>query len=373
MKKAFLSSAVLLALLLCLGVAVAAGGSAGDPLISLSYLQDTFLKNVENAVDGRLDTADEALLGDVQTQLDTMASSALAAAGQNLAATAQEATLSEGDILSGAAGLSAVPLAGQITLSVTSGTVIDASTGTEVPSGTVLTLHHRYIVAENSAATFTAGAPTAILSYQGNYSISRSTFSPDYYGIAMALRSLGLFRGSGSGIGDSFDLHMTPTRAEALVMFIRLLGEEDEALACTFPHPFTDVPPWLDRYAAWAYAKGYSNGVSPTLFGTQNKVSIVEFQEFILRATGYSIAGVDNYLTSMERALSCGALTDVEYIILKDCDFRRAHVAYLCYYNLDTVVSGSFMSLGQLLQQQGVFSYAQLEQAKTFVNSTRLH
>lgn len=373
MKKAFLSASALLALLLCLCVAVASGGSVGDPLVSLSYLQDTFRPNVDTAVDERLDTGDETLRSDMQDRLDTMTSSVLAAAGQNFAAAAQEATLNEGDVLSGAAGLSAVPLAGNITVSVTTGTVIDASTGAEVPSGTVLSPHHRYIVAENSVATFTAGAPTAIISYQGNYSVARNSFSPDYYGIALALRSLGLFRGSGSGIGDGFDLHLAPTRAEALVMFIRILGEEDAALACSFTHPFSDVPLWLDRYAAWAYEKGYTNGIDPTTFGTQNKVSIVEFQEFILRALGYSKAGVDDYLTSMERALTCGAITDVEYILLKDCDFRRAHVAYMCYYNLDTVLAGHYLTLGQYLQQQGVFNYAQLDQAKTFVNSTRLH
>lgn len=373
MKKAFLTVSALLALALCLCIAIASGGSAGDPLVSLSYLQDIFRPNVETAVDERLDTGDDALRGDMQDRLDAMTSSALAAAGQNFAATAQETTLNEGDTMTGAAGLSATPLAGEITLFITAGTVIDVSTGTEVPSGTVLSLHHRYIVAENSVATFTAGAPTAIISYQGNYSHSRSPYTPDYFGIAQALRSLGLFRGTESGIGESFDLHLAPTRAEALVMFIRILGEEDEALTCSFTHPFKDVPEWLDRYAAWAYEKGYTNGIDPTTFGTQNKVSIVEFQEFLLRALGYSTAGVDDYLTSLERALTCGALTDVEYIILKDCNFRRAHVAYMCYYNLDTILSGHYLTLGQHLQQQGVFSYIQFEQARTFVNSTRLH
>ena len=373
MKKAFLSATALLALLLCLSVAVATGGSAGDPLLSLSYLQDTFLPLAETAVDERLNTADETLRGTLQNQLDTVIPSVSSSVGQNFSSATQETTLNEGDVLSASSGLSAMPIAGEITLHITTGTVIDVSTGTEVPSGTVLSPYHRYIVAENSTATFTAGAPTAILSYQGKYSVSRSPFLPDYHGIALALRSLSLFRGTGSGIGESFDLHLAPTRAEALVMFIRILGEEDDALACNFTHPFTDVPDWLDRYAAWAYARGYANGVGNNMFGSQQKITIIEFQEFLLRAMGYSIAGVDDYLTSLERALDCGALTDVEYILLKDCDFRRAHVAYLCYYSLDTVLSGRSVTLGQHLQQEGVFHYAQFEQAKTFVNSTRLH
>lgn len=373
MKKALTAAAVVLALVLCLGIAVASGGSAGDPLVSLSYLTDSFVPSADTAIDGRLDTADTSLREETQNRLDTMTSNVLAAAGQNVAASAEEITLNQGDVLSGASGMFAIPLAGQISLTITAGTVIDVSTGEEVPSGTVLANNHRYIVAESSAAVFSSETPTSIISYQGNYSVSRSPYATDYHGIALALRSLGLFRGTGTGIGEGFDLHCAPTRAEALVMFIRILGEEGDALACSYSHPFTDVPEWLDRYAAWAYEKGYSNGIDVTTFGSQKKVSIVEFQEFLLRALGYSVAGVDDYLTSLERALACGALTDIEYITLKDCEFLRAHVAYMCYYNLDTMISGSYITLGQQLQQKGVFTQMQFNQSKTFVNSTRLH
>lgn len=373
MKKAFTAAAILLVSCLCIGAALASGGSTGDPLVSLSYLNDIFLPMADSSVDSKLNTADDSLKTDAEKRLDAMSSAVLAAAGQTIAVTAEEVTLNQGDALSGTSGLFATPLAGKILLTITAGTVIDASTGEEVPSGTRLIDHHRYIVAEDSSAVFTAETPTAIISYQGNYTLYSSPYFADYYGIALALRSLGLFRGTGTGIGEGFDLHLTPTRAEALVMFIRILGEEDEALACQYTHPFHDVPEWLDRYAAWAYEKGYSNGIDVNTFGTRNPVSIVEFQEFLLRALGYSVAGVDDYLTSLERALACGSLTDAEYITLKDCDFRRAHVAYMCYYNLETPVSGNYLTLGQQLQQQGVFSQEQLNHSRTFVNSTRLH
>lgn len=373
MKKTITAATVLLALVLCIGVAMAVGGDAGDPLISLSYLQNIFMPAAESSADTRLETGDQTLRNETQERLDGMTSTVLAAAGQNFASVAEEVTLNQGDVLSGANGLYAVPLAGDIALSITVGTVIDATTGQEVPTGTTLTTHHRYIVAENSAAVFYAASPTAVISYQGSYALSRSAYSTDYYGIAVALRSLELFRGSGSGIGDGFDLHLAPTRAEALVMFIRILGEEDDALACTYTHPFTDVPSWLDRYAAWAWVNGYTNGISATQFGTTQVVSVVEYQEFLLRALGYSTAGVDDYLTSLERALDCGALTGAEYMALKDCKFLRAHVAYLSYYNLDTLISGSFLTLGQHLQQMGEFTALQLSQARMYVSSARLH
>ena len=155
-------------------------------------------------------------------------------------------------------------------------------------------------------------------------------------------------------------------------MFIRILGEEDDALACTYEHPFTDVPEWLDRYAAWAWYQGYSNGIGNNLFGTTQPVSAVEYQEFLLRALGYSVAGVDDYLTSLERALEHGALTDAEYFLLMDSTFLRAHVAYLSYYNLDTLVSGTYMTLAQQLQQQNIFTFQQLVRAREYVSSSRL-
>lgn len=373
MKKTLTAASIFLALVLCLGAVLAAGGDANDPLISLSYLEGLFRQEADSAIDLALDTSDETIRGNTQDMLGDLVESAAAAAGQNFAPVAQETTLNQRDMLSGATGLSVTALAGEIVVNISVGTVIDVSTGQEIPSGTVLTANHRYIVAENSAADFTAVSTTAILSYQGNFTHTPGMSSTDYYGIALALRELGLFRGSGSGIGEGFDLHLAPTRAEALVMFIRILGEEDDALACTYDHPFTDVPAWLDRYAAWAWHNGYSNGVGDNKFGSTQPVSAVMYQEFILRALGYSTAGVDDYLTSLERAWDCGALTDAEYFLLKDHKFLRAHVAYLSFYNLDTVVAGSYMTLAQQLQLQGVFTFQQLITAREFVSSPRLH
>lgn len=369
MKKIFTAAAVLLITLLCLTAALAVGGEADDPLISLSYLKDSFTPAVDAAAYERINKAEQTLREDIQERLTDMAA---ATSGQTAAVTAQELTLNQGDTLSGGCGLFTTPLAGQITLTIHTGAVIDVSTGEEVSSGVTLAPHHRYLAAENAAVVFTAASPTAILSYQGSGTVSRSTETADYYGIAVALRSLDLFRGTGSGIGDGFDLHLAPTRAEALIMFIRILGEEEAALACPDSHPFTDVPAWLDRYAAWAYARGYTNGVAPDLFGTQQTVTAVEFQEFLLRALGYSVAGVDDYRTSLERALTCGVLTDAEYTLLTSDDFCRAHVAYLSYYMLETTIAKSTLTLGQYLQQQGVFTLEQLDSAKTSVSSLRL-
>lgn len=372
MKKALSIATVFFALALCLTAALASGASASDPLVSLSYLEGLFSQSVELSTDNKLTDADEALRSDLQQQLDAMAASIHASAGQNYAPTATESTLKQGDALIGPTGLTVIPLSGDIRLEVVGGAAVDATDGCEITSGSLLSTGHRYIVAESAVAHFITVSPTAVLTYQGSYAFALSNSTPDYFSIARALRELSLFRGTSTSFGQGFDLHLAPTRAESLVMFIRLLGEEDEALACTYDHPFTDVPAWVDRYVAWAYHQGYSNGVGATRFGTSDTVRAVEYQEFLLRALGYSIVGVHDYSTSLERALDLGALTSGEYQTLKSNAFLRAHVAYMSYYSLDMPLSGSQQTLARQLMSAGTFSSAQLFSAQQMVNSSRI-
>lgn len=369
MKKR--TAALLLALSLCFTVAAAAAGGAEDPLISLSYLTGAFSQTLDAAIKGRLDAGDVRLREDINQRLESMEANLAASSGQ--AAAPQERTLKQGDVLTGSTGMVLTALAGEVELTVDSGAAVDVTAGREAASGQTLALQHRCIAAENTLLSYTVTSPTAIVSFEGPCALTKSAGVPDYYAIAGALRALDLFRGTGSGIGEGFDLHLTPTRGEGLVMFIRLLGEEAEALACSYAHPFTDVPAWLDRYVAWAYQKGYANGVAPTLFAPAQNLSAVQYQEFLLRALGYSIAGVHDYSTSLERALDCGALTNGEYVMLTGGPFLRSHVAYVSYYSLDTLISGSRQTLAQRLEEKAFFTAGQLADAQNLVDSPRLY
>lgn len=329
---------------------------AGEALISRSYLEDGFLRSLESAVETRLDASDEA----IRAAHGLPSGDAGAMGGREL-------TLKEGDIFSGGVGVTVTPLGGEIRTS--GGAVVDVTEGAALSGGQLLQNGHRYIASE--AADFTVSSPAAVLHCQGGGTLTQS-LSPDYYGIARALRSVNLFRGSGSSFGEGFDLHLPPTRGEGLVMFLRILGEEEQALACTEVHPFADVPAWLDRYVAWAYARGYANGVSPSRFGCGDPISAVEYEEFLLRAMGYSVAGVDNYATSLERALTNELLTKGEYVMLREQPFLRAHVAYISYYALESPLSGGEQTLAQRLTAAGVMTEEQLYSAREAVSSSRL-
>ena len=54
MKKPFILASLLLTACLCLTMALAAGGDASDPLVSLAYLRDLFSKSVDESVTSRL-------------------------------------------------------------------------------------------------------------------------------------------------------------------------------------------------------------------------------------------------------------------------------------------------------------------------------
>ncbi len=102
----------------------------------------------------------------------------------------------------------------------------------------------------------------------------------DAQGSAEALRELDLFLGTDKG----FELERPMTRAEAATMLVRFFGAEEKALAGSWEHPFADVPAWADKYIGWLYASGLTNGVAPTLYGSQQSVTAWQYGTFITRA-----------------------------------------------------------------------------------------
>ena len=120
------------------------------------------------------------------------------------------------------------------------------------------------------------------------------------------LHALGLFRGTEEG----YALDRSMTRSEAAVMLVRLLGKEDEALAQSPSHPFTDVPQWASPYVGWLWTNGLAKGVSATTFGSSNSVTAKQYLMFLSRAL-YGPDVADDYwelgwgfdLTALQQSL----------------------------------------------------------------------
>ena len=106
---------------------------------------------------------------------------------------------------------------------------------------------------------------------------------------AEALYSAGLFRGTGIGADGKpiFDLDKIPTRNQGIIMFIRLLGKEQEALSGKWSFPFTDVPEEMRAYVGYAYAHSLTNGTTETTFSGTERITANQYLAFVLRALGY--------------------------------------------------------------------------------------
>lgn len=366
MKRRILALA--LTLLLILGVAAAAAGGADDPLVTLSYLRDQFTAAFTQEVE---ELGDQSAAPLYHSALDQVAlTGAEAQVYENLAKQPTEISLKQGDSVAGPTGFSILPLSGSVTASF-DGAVVDVTAGSEIRSGSVLTPQHRYLVAEDTLATFTITSQTAVIQYEGYHAFALSASTVDYVAMADALKLLGLFQGSDTGYGNGYNLEQYPTRMQALVMFIRVLGEEEEALACTAPCPFTDVT-WGHSYAAYAYEKGYAVGYGGGRFGASNTVDATSYMEFLLRAMGYSKAGVDDWSTAMERAADLGVITQGEREAIAAMPFHRAQVVYLSYRALEAALSDGTTTLGDRLIDTGVFTSSQLSRARDLVSDIRL-
>lgn len=174
---------------------------------------------------------------------------------------------------------------------------------------------------------------------------------------ADALNTLGFFNGTGNG----YELSRTPTRAEALVMLIRLLGKEREALSEKNDHPFTDAG-WADAYIGYAYKKNLVKGMSATEFGTALPMTEKQFATLLMRAIGYSddVGGQFTYDGAYGFALHKLALE-------ADDGFTRGTLAKMSYAALQTPLAFSEKTLAQTLLSDRVFTQSEYTQAKAVV------
>ncbi len=349
-------------LLLCLALTLGAF-AAGDPLVSLSHLTGGYQRDLEAEIDRRLDAA---ALPDASQDAGGGASSAASPFWK-------ESRLKRADLLLGSTGDSVLLLAGSAEVTYPFGAVVDATSGAVVPSGASLAPNHRYLVAEDTAASFTVTSKTAVVDCQGGCTFAYSG-EADYNAMASALKTLGLFRGSFTGYGQGFDLEVAPTRLQALIMFIRVLGEEEEALAWEGSTPFEDIQPGTQaaQYVGYAYERGYTNGYSATQFRPSAAVNAYQYTEFLLRAMGYSNADNTVLSDALLRARDADLLTPGEAAALEQGPFLRADLAYLSYYALDTLLADGRQTLAESLIERGAFSLRDWEDASAQVTGWRL-
>jgi len=184
--------------------------------------------------------------------------------------------------------------------------------------------------------------------------ISASDSDDANYDYALKLKELGIFVGSDKG----FELNRVPTRIEGIVMLVRLLGKEKEALTLSNNSTvFKDVPDWARGYVNYAKAKGLTNGISATLFGSNDSMDATQYVTFLLRSLGYSDAKGDFvWSKSLDKGKSIGLISSTSTYTNKT--FIRSHIAKLSYDALTTLYKNSNTSLAQYLINLGAINEA---------------
>ncbi len=175
---------------------------------------------------------------------------------------------------------------------------------------------------------------------------------------ALALRQLRLFLGVSTTKID-FQLDKVPTRTQAVIMLIRVLGKDAEALSGNWTHPFTDVDPVADKYIGYAYEKGLAYG-NKDKFGTDNATSDM-YLTFVLRALGYDDTKGDFVWTEPDAlAKSVGILPDD----IDTDNFMRADLVRISWAALSARLKNGTQTLAEKLIADGVFTVENYDNAK---------
>lgn len=199
--------------------------------------------------------------------------------------------------------------------------------------------------------------------------LTASAFAANYTNCADSLHEMGLFQGTQNG----YDLDRTPTRAEAAVMLVRLLGKEAEAKALTYTAPFTDLKGWEKPYVQYLYSNGLANGTNRTTFNPTGKCTAQMYAVFLLRALGYSDTADFSYANAIETAREQGiydtGIINVQNFLRDDAAAASYTVLSVSPKNsegtlLDQLVSENAITEANAKRYQSLFSsYAQYREA----------
>ena len=182
-----------------------------------------------------------------------------------------------------------------------------------------------------------------------------TAFGASYEMYADKLSTIGVFKGTENG----YELERQPTRLEGLIMLIRLLGKEAEALKMSQePSAFTDVPDWGRGYVNYAYKNNLTKGLGNGLFGSNDVLNGKSYITFLLRALGYS--DTNNADFSWDNAVlygrTIGLLNEEILNKINSSPFIRDYVAKTTYDTLQFQVKDANNTLLEKLVVEGVVS-----------------
>lgn len=358
---------------------LSAGGDSSDPLVTVSYVRKIYTAAVEQNASSRASALLTQKSRELQSAIDARITqrvaektAAVVARTIGLTGTAdantsdstrawRTLTLSQGDVISGPVGAGVMLLDGSAATTGTAG-LIDVTHGRALAVGVAAAPNTYYMVPQAQSAGLRITSSSATVSVKDGAAVTHASGAL-YEDEANRLNAIGLFRGSNHG----YELSRRPTRQEALIMLIRLLGEENAALSYTGRSTFTDLTGWPDgiKYVAYGQHMKYTNGMTATEFSQQTPADANMYCTYVLRALGYSDAGGDfTYRGAIDKAVELGLITASQYAQLQTTGLLRDHMALISYNALWAQCKDSGQTLGERLVERGVLTRAQLDGAK---------
>ncbi len=142
----------------------AEAGSTGDPLVTLSYLNETFLGNILSAVDQKIAARNSQIVQQMGGSVSTGATST--------ASTFTVVTLSNGQILTGQIGCEVMLRVGSaVCVSSSAPGLIDETAASTLNNGGGLVQNHLYMMTIENRGVKATAATTKLL-VRGSYTIA---------------------------------------------------------------------------------------------------------------------------------------------------------------------------------------------------------
>ena len=177
LKRRALPALLALTLLLGTGAVLASGGSKTDPLVTLSYLEDTVIPEILDSLSYETTAVNTELKKDLAAQIIEYEKemTALTSGTVSGSETYVLVTLSKGQTLALEVGCELMLRVGTATVkAATNPALIDVSTGGTINGGTALTKNHLYM-STIADRTLTPTSDTVKLLVRGGYTVVTPT------------------------------------------------------------------------------------------------------------------------------------------------------------------------------------------------------
>jgi hypothetical protein len=271
--------------------AMAAGGAVDDPLISLSYLKTTVTDKLVKLAAARSDESLGKVSKAANGRLDNFS---LPPAGYTYAPKFTSLDFDEGGKLTLGEFGCFILFGGEGRLYISSGEVINISTGEACKNGDILTLNNKYFAAENTSAYIRLYTNDSWGMVDGYYTreisgtvplresfldVAEGYWAADYiYGLAEA----GIVKGVG---GYKFAPSANVTRGAFVTIVGRICNVDMTAYTET-GFSDTDIAKWYGPYVAWAGVNGIVTGDSGSFY-PDNVLTREQMAVIIVRLADY--------------------------------------------------------------------------------------